>query len=86
LNICNVFLTRNWHIRLFDLPRETYMSSTLINLNINVTTFVDCLSLLDGRLDSLSTLIINVEHIFYPFKDIGSRVSRITMISSEEKN
>ena len=75
LNFCDVFLTRNWLISVFDLPSESYMSSTLIKLNINVATFADCLYLLDGRLDSLSTLIINVERIFNPIKDIGSRVS-----------
>ncbi|CAF4521596.1 unnamed protein product [Rotaria sp. Silwood2] len=34
---------------------------------------VDCLYLLDGNLDSLSTLIINVGQIFYPILDIDSR-------------
>ena len=36
------------------------MSSSLTQLKINVESFVDCLFLLDGRLDSLSKLIINV--------------------------
>jgi len=56
------------------------MSSTLIQLKIKVTNFADCLYLLDGRLDSLSTLIIYVGEIFDPRKDIGSKVSRILMI------
>ncbi len=86
LNFCNVFLTRNWPTSVFELPPESYMSSTLIKLNVNVTTFADCLYLLDGRFDSLSTLIINVGHIFNPIKDIGSRVSIISMIGSEEKH
>ncbi len=86
LNFCDVFLTRNWPTSVFNLPPESYMSSTLIKLNVNVTTFADCLYLLDGRLDSLSTLIINVGHIFDPIKDIGSRVSIISMIGSEEKH
>jgi hypothetical protein len=42
------------------------MSSTLIKLKINVATFFDCLYMLDGRLDFLSTLIINVRDIFGP--------------------
>ena len=72
LNICNVFLTRNWQIDVFNI-RESLMSSTLIKLSINVTSFVECLLLLDGRLDSLSTLIINVKQIFNPFKEIGEK-------------
>jgi hypothetical protein len=84
LNICNVFLTRNWQIDIFDI-RESLISSTLIKLSINVTNFVECLFLLDGRLDSLSTLIINVNKIFNPFKEIGGRVSRIPMIHLGEK-
>jgi hypothetical protein len=56
------------------------MASTLIKLKIKVTNFADCLYLLDGRLDSLSTLIIYVGKIFDPRKDIGSKVSRILMI------
>jgi len=62
------------------------MSSTLIKLKINVVSLVDCLYLLDGRLDSLSTLIINVEQIFDPIVDIGSRVSRISIIMFCKKN
>ncbi|CAF1262621.1 unnamed protein product, partial [Rotaria sordida] len=37
-----------------------FISSTLTTLNINVDNFADCLYLLDGRLNCLSTLIICV--------------------------
>jgi hypothetical protein len=40
------------------------MSSTLVKLKINVVNFLDILLLLDGRFDSLSTLIITVRHIY----------------------
>ncbi|CAF3627492.1 unnamed protein product [Rotaria socialis] len=51
----------------------SHMSSTLIRLKINVASLVDCLYLLDGRLDSLSTLVINVGQILDPILDVGSR-------------
>jgi hypothetical protein len=62
------------------------MSSTLIKLKINVSTFVDCLYLLDGRLDSLSTLIINVEEIHDPLLNIHTRVSITSIIMFRKKN
>ena len=54
---------------------KNFRSSTLTKLEINLATFVDCLLLLDGRLASLSTLIIKVADIFDPVVDIGHRVS-----------
>ncbi|CAF4956425.1 unnamed protein product [Rotaria sp. Silwood1] len=42
------------------------MSLTLVKLTITVSCLFDCLYLFDGRLDSLSTLIINVSYIFGP--------------------
>jgi hypothetical protein len=62
------------------------MSSTLIKLKINVPHFTDCLYLLDGRLESLSTLIINVLNVFDPIEDRGSGVSIILMIMFWKKN
>lgn len=52
-----------------------FLSTTLTKLKITVTCFHDCLYLLDGRLESLSTLIINVEHIFDLMMDIGNKVN-----------
>jgi hypothetical protein len=46
----------------FLIDNNTFLSSTLTKLKINVATLFDCLILLDGRLDSLSTLIINVAY------------------------
>ena len=76
LNFCDMFVTRKCWIFIFPVTSTDYISSTLVKLKINVATFIDCLFLLDGRLDSLSTLIINVSSIFDPTFDIGQAVSR----------
>jgi hypothetical protein len=60
----------------FDLSTNC-MSSTLTILKINVETFNDCLYLLDGRLDSLSKLIIYVEIISYKSGTLNNMVSVI---------
>jgi hypothetical protein len=49
------------------------MSSSLTELKINVETFYDCLYFLDGRLDSLTKLIINVKKV--PFEHIPSHIN-----------
>jgi hypothetical protein len=53
----DIFPTEAYPAPIFILP-TSFTSSTLIELKINVTMFSDCLRLLDGRLDSLSTLIM----------------------------
>jgi hypothetical protein len=80
LNFGDMFLTRKCLTGAFNLRSENIMSSTLIKLKINVSNFLDCLFLLDGRFESLSTLIINVADIFDPVIDIGGRVSQISII------
>jgi hypothetical protein len=47
----------------FYSPMERGFSSTLTKLTIKVTTFDDCLYLLDGRFIRLSTLVIDIEKI-----------------------
>ncbi|CAF1086880.1 unnamed protein product [Rotaria sordida] len=59
-------------ISIFHLPSTSCVSSTLTKLNINVNTFDDCLYLLDGHLDSLSTIIINIRKISPPLLDIDN--------------
>ncbi|CAF4054585.1 unnamed protein product [Rotaria sp. Silwood2] len=49
------------------------MSSSLTELKINVETFYDCLYFLDGRLGSLTKLIINVKKL--PFEHIPSYIN-----------
>ncbi len=48
-----------------------------MKLKITVKTLTDCLYLLDGRLDCLSTLIINVLDAVHPFGYIDPTVSII---------
>ena len=54
---------------------NTFQSATLTRLKLTVGGFIDCLLLLDGRCESLSTLIIHVEDIYDPLIDIGSKAS-----------
>jgi hypothetical protein len=46
-------------------------------LKINVKSFDDCLYLLDGRINCLSTLIIYVQEIAYTLGTIDNTVSII---------
>ncbi len=85
LNFCGMFPTRNCLTPVFYLPFPSHLSSTLTKLKINVVNLIDCLLLLDGRLVSLSTLIINVSYISYPLGDIDRTVSRILIIRFLEK-
>ncbi|CAF0968341.1 unnamed protein product [Adineta steineri] len=50
------------------LPSTSFSSPILTHLNINVDTFDDCLHLLDGRFRKLTTLCVNVFHM-YRFSD-----------------
>ncbi|CAF1139914.1 unnamed protein product [Rotaria sordida] len=49
-------------LSLQDLPSTTFSSSTLIKLCINVLNIDDCLSLLNGRLEQLSILIVTIDN------------------------
>ncbi|CAF1143800.1 unnamed protein product [Rotaria sordida] len=44
------------------------MSSTLTKLKINLATFTECLFLLNGNFECLTTLIVHVELIYYPVR------------------
>jgi hypothetical protein len=50
-------------------------SSTLVELHITVFLFDDCLYLLDGRLNQLRTLFVNVSYIFSPRSTISNKVN-----------
>ena len=71
--------------RTFDLS-SSHISSTLTKLIINVTTFSDCLYLLDGSLESLTALIIDINKIAYSLTIIDSTVIMISIIVYEKKN
>lgn len=68
----------------FDLSTN-FESLTFSSLKINVKTFDDCLLLLDGRFDCLSTLIIHVKIIANTSATIDNTVSRIINLSFEKK-
>lgn len=75
LNFGDMFPIQKFLTPTFYLQTKQFRSSTLTTLKINVENFADCLLLLDGRLESLSTLMINISFIFEPIIDIGQRVS-----------
>ena len=57
-------------------PLSKHMKSpSLTKLNINVNNFDGCLYLLDGRLECLSTLIINISKITDSSLNINNTVS-----------
>jgi hypothetical protein len=61
----------------FELSSTNCKSSTLTVLKMNVVTFDDCLYLLDGRFNCLSSLIINVKSIICTSGTIDNTVSII---------
>ncbi|CAF3663043.1 unnamed protein product [Rotaria sp. Silwood1] len=61
----------------FELSLTNFKSSILTTLKINVKTFDDCLYLLDGRFNCLSTLIIDVKIIADTLGTIDNTVSII---------
>jgi hypothetical protein len=65
LNCIGSFITGNPVLSFIDSPLTSFISSNLTKLCITVDNFGDCLYLLDGRLNQLSTfivIIINVKH------------------------
>ena len=56
------------------------VSSTLTKLKINVKTFDDCLYLLDGRFNCLSTLIIDIQKIRPLLANIDNMVKILLII------
>ena len=63
LNISDIFPESKCPFVISYLQTETWIYSNLIKLKIHVSCFNDCLYLLDGPLDSLSTLIVHVNWI-----------------------
>ncbi|CAF5136934.1 unnamed protein product, partial [Rotaria magnacalcarata] len=68
---------------LFTLFSTNCVSSTLTKLKIDVNTFDDCLYILDGRLDCLSTLIIDIEKIrpLLSIIDTTKKISKLKYLS-----
>jgi hypothetical protein len=44
----------------FNISPPSFISSTLLELYVNVTNFTDCLYLLDGRFNQLRTFHVNI--------------------------
>ncbi len=84
LNFGDIFTTRKCETPVFYIA-PINISSSLMKLKINVMNFADCHFLLDGRLECLSILIINVFSISDEIGDISGRVSRISMIMLTQK-
>ncbi|CAF5154472.1 unnamed protein product, partial [Rotaria sp. Silwood1] len=64
-------------VSIYNLPPPSFKSSTLTNLKINVEIIDDCLDLLDGRLNCLSTLIIRITQISSTISNTDNIVSTI---------
>jgi len=58
-----------------DISYPGSLSSTLTKLTINVNSFNDCLYLLNGSLQSLSTLIIRIKKINRSSSIIDNKVN-----------
>jgi hypothetical protein len=76
LSYCQLF-HRSTFCAFESLLSIDFNSSTLTVLKINVKTFDDCLHLLDGRLNCLSTLIISIQRISHASGTIDNTVSII---------
>ena len=85
LHFCDMFITRQSMTIVLLLPRASIICSTLIKLKIRVESLVDCLCLLDGRLESLSTLFITARQIFDPIMEITDDVSHFSMVMLKDK-
>jgi len=79
LTFSHWFPSKELSISIFHMSSTSCVSSTLRKLNIDVNTFDDCLYLLDGRFDSLSTLIVTIVKISSSLSNIDNTV-RIRLI------
>jgi len=67
--------SNNIQLPLSNFSTSTCLSSTLCYLNIDLSNFDDCLYLLDGRLNQLSTFIIEIVEINTSSLDIDNTVN-----------
>jgi hypothetical protein len=81
LTINHLLSGRSWTDSTFNLMSTYHVSSTLTKLKIKVNTFDDCLYLLDGHLECLSILIIDIIKISKsPLSNINNTVSLISIL------
>lgn len=64
-------------LSLEDLPPTACFSSTLVHLSIKLMDFEDCLFLLDGRLNQLHTLNVEIHRICSATNDLQNTVKSI---------
>ena len=75
LNIIGSVTMSNPCMSLVNLPSNTFHSSILTYLSIDVCNLDDCLYLLDGRLKQLTTLNVRIGYIDSSFSIIHNMVS-----------
>jgi hypothetical protein len=63
-------------LSLYKLPKSAGFSSTLVHLAVNVPTFNDCISLLDGRLNHLTEFIVDIDYIGPSLLNMDNTVSK----------
>ncbi len=80
LHFSDMFITRKCLTYVVLIPRPSNICSTLIKLKIRIPNLLDCLCLLDGRLKSLSTLIITTQTISESMIDPAEDVSHFSMV------
>ncbi|CAF2101954.1 unnamed protein product [Rotaria magnacalcarata] len=73
LSFCQLF--HQLTLCTYELSSTNFKSSTLTSLKMNVKTFDDCLYLIDGHFNCLSTLMIFVKTIAYTSGTIDNTVS-----------
>ncbi|CAF4030473.1 unnamed protein product, partial [Adineta steineri] len=72
LNFCDLFFERKHWNSISYLTATSLRSSTLTKLKINLEIFPDCLFLLNGDFECLTTLIVHVQLIFFPMQHIDN--------------
>ncbi|CAF1236036.1 unnamed protein product [Adineta ricciae] len=72
LNFCQLYRYRYLSTIIDCYPRKGCISSTLTKLKISVESLEDYLTVLNGDLYCLSTLIINIKHIRYSLSESGT--------------
>ncbi len=76
LEIKTIGLISGTKLSLHNFLTSTCFSSTLYKLTVDLSTFDDCLYLLDGRLNQLSTFIVNIDGINASSLDIDNKVNQ----------
>ena len=79
LSCIGSFVTGNPVLSFIDLPSTTFVSSNLTKLCITVDNFGDCLCLLDGRLNQLSSFTVHIYSINRSSRNTVNMVSKLIL-------